>query len=86
MLNEVPGRISASTSWAPAIFRWKFIAYESGPGPQVTFILTGDRQPLSGAEELAKLLNISIAAIEVDWALGRVLINRQFALLLKADM
>jgi len=43
-----------------------FIVYESGPGLLVCFYLNADKQPRKLVEELVSMLNLSIAAIQVD--------------------
>ena len=39
--------------------------YESGPGTMVTLEL-GDRQPIETVQDLAKILNLAIAAIRIE--------------------
>jgi hypothetical protein len=40
--------------------------FESGPGLTVSLMLTADHQPMAVAQELARLLNASVAAIRID--------------------
>lgn len=38
----------------------------SGPGPTVSLMLTADYQELPLAQDLARVLNVSVAAIRID--------------------
>ena len=44
------------------------LLFESGPGPTVSLMLTADHQTMVVAEELARLLNVGVAAIRIDGA------------------
>jgi hypothetical protein len=44
------------------------LLFESGPGLTVSLMLTADHQTMVVAEELAKLLNVGVAAIRIDGA------------------
>ena len=44
------------------------LLFESGPGLMVSLMLKADYQVMVAAEELAKLLNASVAAIQIDGA------------------
>lgn len=59
---RLDGRFTVREGAEGQLFLW----YEAGGLLSVSLLLNADRQPMTQAQELAKTLNVAIAAIEID--------------------
>ncbi len=64
MTEYVTGKFTVNESVSGEVS----LLFESGPGLMVSLMLKADCQVMVAAEELAKLLNASVAAIRIDGA------------------
>ena len=64
MTEYVTGKFTVNESGSGEVS----LLFESGPGLLVSLMLKADYQVMEAAEELAKLLNVSVAAIRIDGA------------------
>ena len=64
MMEYVTGKFTVKESVSGEVS----LLLESGPGLTVSLMLTADHQAIVVAEELARLLNVSVAAIRIDGA------------------
>ena len=64
MTEYVTGKFTVNESVSGEVS----LLFKSGPGLMVSLMLKADYQVMVAAEELAKLLNASVAAIRIDGA------------------